>query len=189
MMCGKWNPERLNRFLPLSPRAEGTCGLEDIENISLRSLAGCYDGVIINFSLFWWDSSPGSRRCKGVNTHCLSRCRILWADAKCWLRHLSPPPPLMLFLHGEQEQPASDPVNQCCPPYLISVPVVERVLSHCQGLCCESSCFKFFLFFHVVVFVVICFLQFIIGSSSVSMPRGLWRSLSAVSSGSFPTNC
>lgn len=92
MMCGKWNPERLNRFLPLSHRAEGTCRLEDIETISLRSLAGCYDGVIINFSLFWWDSSPGSRRCKGVNTHCLSRCRILWADAKCWLCHLSPPP-------------------------------------------------------------------------------------------------
>lgn len=91
MMCGNWNPERLNRFLPLSHRAEGTCGLEDIENISLRSLAGCYDGVIINFSLFWWDSSPGSRRCKGVDTHCLSRCRILWADAKCWLRHLFPP--------------------------------------------------------------------------------------------------
>lgn len=74
-------------------------------HISLRSLAGSYDDVIIIFSLFWWDSSTGSRRCKGVDTHCLSRCRILWADAKCWLCHLFPP--LMLFLHGEQEQPAS----------------------------------------------------------------------------------
>lgn len=155
-------------------------------NISLRSLAGSYDDVIIIFSLFWWDSSTGSRRCKGVDTHCLSRCRILWADAKCWTGHLFPP--LMLFLHGEQEQPASV-LMQCSPSCLISLSFVESVLSHCQGLCCEPSCFQFFLFFHFVVFVFIRFLQFIIGSSSVSVPRGLWRSLSAVSSGSFPTNC
>lgn len=157
-------------------------------NISLRSLAGSYDDVIIIFSLFWWDSSTGSRRCKGVDTHCLSRCRILWADAKCWTGHLFPP--LMLFLHGEQEQPAS----------VWSHEPVLSTLSHFCPLCWECpfplpGSLLWTSLLSILPFLPLCgfcchptpFIHH--WNSSFSASRGLWRSLSAVNSGSFPTNC
>lgn len=184
MLCGKRKPEELNRFLPLTHRAEGTMWAWGYWK-HLTKITG--------WELWWWNHPflsflmrlrYGKQKVQRHGHRCLSRRGILRADAMCRLRHLFSP--LMLFLHGEQEQAAS----------VWSCEAVLSTLSHFCPLGWEcpvplpgSLLWTFLL--GILPFLPLCGFvrQFIIGSSSVPVPRGLWRSLSSVSSGSFPTNC
>lgn len=64
------------------------------------------------FLSFLMRLKTGSRRWKGVDTRCLSRCRILRADALCWLRICSPLW-CCFFTVSKSSLHLSDPVSQC----------------------------------------------------------------------------